>query len=182
MLKNEGPADLREICIALSANMLELAGKGDYEVCRNMANKALADGSALRKFSEMIASQHGDASIIENSSRLGKAPFSLEVRAHTSGFVSHMDTGKRGIASVLLGAGRKTKEDKIDYTAGVLLKKKYGEKVQEGETLVTLYTSDESTLTAALAEMQGAYAIEKLQPAAEKLVFAKVTSENIEIF
>jgi pyrimidine-nucleoside phosphorylase len=182
ILQGGGPSDLREVCTALAANMLELAGKGSYKGCHAQASQALADGSALKKFAEMVAAQHGDAGIIKNRGLLGTAPCHLDVYAQKCGFISGMDTEKIGAVSVLLGAGRKTKEDQIDRTAGVLLHKKRGDQLLTGDRLATLYSSGTASLTAAAAQLTAACRIEKTEPRPEKMILAKITAEKTEIY
>lgn len=139
-LKGNGPADLTELCIALSAHILCLAEKGAYAVCEEMARRAVADGSGLKMFADMVAAQGGNKEWILHPERFPTAKYSHEVKAREEGYIVGVDTESYGVASLLLGAGRNTKEDVIDPTAGIKLCKKTGDFVQKGETLAVLYS------------------------------------------
>ncbi len=150
-LNGRGPKDFTEVCVALAADMLYLAEKGSKAECEKMVRKAIEDGSALAVLKKMVAAQGGDARLIENTDLFARAPYSYEVVAPKSGYVTHADTEGYGIASLLLGAGRNKKEDSIDYSAGIILNKKTGDRVEKGEVLATLYSSNQA-LFAASAE------------------------------
>lgn len=143
-LKGNGPEDLTEICILLAAKLLELAGKGGFDECRQLAKSKIDDGTALNKLAEMVALQGGDAEYIRNTDLFPKAEYSCEVKASESGCISHMNAEGIGLACVALGAGRQTKEDDIDPSAGIILHKKTGDKVEKGDIIATLLCSDES--------------------------------------
>lgn len=182
ILKGQGPKDLREVSVQLAANMLYLAGKGDIEVCKKMAEKALDDGSAYKKFLEFIQAQGGDISYLEDISKFKVAKYRLEVKSTRSGYVHDMDTEGIGIASVMLGAGRKTIEDQIDFAAGIRLEKKTGEAVKEGDVLAILYSNDQSSLSQAENKLLESYSIkdDKLEP--KPLVLARVSADKVERF
>ena len=148
-LQGKGPRDLTELSIALAAHMLRLADKGDLATCERMAREALAGGTALAKFIEMVRAQGGDASCIEYPESLLTAPFSMEVTAPRSGYIASVDTEEYGTAALLLGAGRSKKEDAIDHAAGILLHAKTGDYIKAGGKIATLYTTKEQTLAAA---------------------------------
>ncbi len=141
-LKGKGPRDLTEISIELAANMLNLAGKGSLEVCRCMAREVIKNGKAFDKFKEMVHAQGGDVSVLDNSDAFPKAKVEYTVKAKKSGFIHKFDTEKVGIASVILGAGRETKESTIDFTAGIILEKTVGDLVEKDEPLARFYSSE----------------------------------------
>ena len=143
VLANKGPDDLREVCITLATHMLCLAEKGDEKQCRQMAQNSLADGSALDAFRKMVRAHGATASWIDNPSQAPQAPFACQATSPQEGFIAKTDTEKIGVASLLLGAGRKTKEDSIDYLAGLILHKKTGDFVKKGDVIATLYASDQ---------------------------------------
>lgn len=181
-LKNQGPADLTEVCLQLAANMLYLAGKGDIQQCYQMAKEQLENGSGLKTLAEMVKAQGGDESYIWNTDRFKRATYSHEVLAKEDGYVVHIDTERCGIASVMLGAGRSRKEDEIDFSAGIYLHKKYGDFVKKGDVLAVLYASDETLFPAAEEKFLSAYKT-GAEPAPEKkLVYAQVTREGITRF
>ena len=175
-LKGNGPADLTAVCLELAANMLYMAGKGSLEECRKLAEGAMADGSALDSLANMVKGQHGDESYIYHPEKFPRSALSKEVKAEKDGYVCHMDTESIGIASVCLGAGRSRKDDVIDYKAGIILKKKYGEPVKAGETLAVLYADDEKLFAEAEKKLLAAYEIGDTKPAEEPLVYDRVTA------
>ena len=148
-LNGHGPQDFTEICLILAANMLYLAGKGSMDECENAVKWAIEDKSALETFKQMVKAQGGDVECIENPDKFAKAPFEKIVKAHKSGYIYHVDTEGYGIASLLLGAGRNTKEESIDFSAGIVLCKKTGDYVREGEPIAIMYTSDENRFESA---------------------------------
>lgn len=179
-LKGKGPEDLTEVCLQLASGMLYLAGKGSLEVCRELAEKTIADGSALDRLVAMVEAQGGDSSVIKDTSLFEKAPFWCEVIAPKSGYITHMDTERCGIASSMLGAGRVTKESEIDYTAGIAILKKVGQSVVEGEVMAVLYTSKEELFSASLEEFLSAVIIGDDKPVAEPLIYARITKSGVE--
>jgi pyrimidine-nucleoside phosphorylase len=179
-LKGKGPEDLTEVCLQLASGMLYLAGKGSLEVCRDLAEKTIADGSALDRLVAMVEAQGGDSSVIKDTSLFEKAPFWREVIAPKSGYITHMDTERCGIASSMLGAGRVTKESEIDYTAGIAILKKVGQSVVEGEVMAVLYTSKEELFSASLEEFLSAVIIGDDKPVAEPLIYARITKSGVE--
>ncbi len=181
-LKGNGPDDFTEICLNLAADMLYLAGKGDLQECMSMAKDALESGRALNKFKEMVAAQDGDVSVIDNTDLFEKAPIAHEVLADRDGWITAMDTERCGIASVVLGAGRENKEDTIDYSAGIILKAKLGDKVRRGQPLAVLYTSRENAVKAAEDMLKQAIIIDAEQPQVAPLIYARVTIDGVEKF
>lgn len=141
-LKGKGPHDLTEISIELAANMLNLASKGSLEVCRCMTREVIKNGKAFDKFKEMVHAQGGDVSVLDNSDAFPKAKVEYTVKAKKSGFIHKFDTEKVGIASVILGAGRETKESTVDFTAGIILEKTIGDFVEKDEPLARFYSSE----------------------------------------
>ena len=182
VLKGRGPDDIRTFSLELAANMLLLAGKGALPECRAMAAASLADGSAFRAFEGFVKAQGGDVSVLEDCSRFGEAPCSIEVTADRDGYITRMDAERIGIASVILGAGRETKESTIDLAAGMILHKKHGDAVKRGESLATLFTSREKTLPEAERIYREAIKIGDEKPAAEPLVLARVERGGVEMF
>ena len=130
----------------------------------------------------MVEGQGGDKSYAEHPEKLPKAPYSFEVLAEKDGFITHMDTESVGIASVMLGAGRGKKDDVIDPSAGILLKKKYGDSVKKGEALAVLYASKESLFADAAGKLKEAYVLGAEMPLEKKLIYARVTKDQVERF
>lgn len=181
-LKGRGPDDLTEVCLSLAAHMLAMARRGSMEECHELAKRALEDGSGLNTLVQMVKAQGGDESYILDTEKFDRASHAYEVRASKSGYITHIDTEACGLASVRLGAGRSRKEDMIDYTAGILLKKKYGEQVKEGQLLAVLYASEETLFADAAQEVRNAYTIGVGPPVEKKLIYARITKDNITRF
>ena len=179
-LKGKGPKDLTEVCLQLASNMLYLAGKGSEEECRALAENAISSGAALERLIAMVDAQGGDSEVILNPEKFKKAPYAYEVKAEKEGYITHMDAEGCGVASAMLGAGRETKESEIDYTAGIILYKKTGDKVNKGDVLAVLYTSKEELFTAAAEKYKKSIVIEDEPIKKEPLVYARVTPKGIE--
>ena len=173
-LRGNGPEDFTEVCLILATNMIYLAGKGTMEECEAMVKKAIADGSALDTLAKMVKAQHGDDSVIYNTELFPKAKFSREVKADKSGYITRVDTEGYGIASLMLGAGRNTKEEDIDYSAGITLVKKTGDKVEKGEVIAIMFTNDENRFNGAIDRFMKATEIADEKPEARPLVFERV--------
>lgn len=176
-LRNNGPADFTELCIELAANMLLLAEKGTLEECRTMAKQTLSDGAALRKFREMCAAQGGNPAVCDDYSLFPQASIRRELYASESGFIASMATQSCGTAAMLLGAGRATKEDSIDHSAGILLHVKPGDSVEKGQLLAELFTNDESSLTAAEKLLRESIHLSAEQPQIQPLIYERVEFE-----
>lgn len=179
-LKGRGPEDLTEVCIQLAGNMLYLAGKGKIEECIEMAKEAIETGRALEKFIAMVEAQGGDSSVIKDTHSFYRSPLSYEVKAVESGYITHMNTEDCGIASMMLGAGRETKESDLDYAAGIILNRKVGEYVTQGEVLATLYAEKNELFLSAAEKMNRAITIEKDNQKKKPLIFARIEKNKIE--
>lgn len=144
-LKGEGPEDLTELVLVLGSQMVVLAKQAEtLEEARAKLIEVIENGAALEKFKTFLANQGGDASIVDHPEKLPQAKFQIEVPAKTSGFVSKIIADEIGIAAMILGAGRATKEDEINLAVGLMLRKKVGDSVKEGESLVTIFADQEN--------------------------------------
>lgn len=181
-LKGKGPKDFTECCMELAANLLELAGKGSIVQCMRQVKASITSGAAFEKFCEMIEAQGGDTGVIRDTSKFENASVIHEVKSPFSGYISMMDTEAIGIASVMLGAGRETKDSPIDYLAGILLRKKTGDNVNKGDTLAVLHTSDEALIKSAQEHFLSSITVSDLKPEAKPLIYAKVEREKITIY
>ena len=146
-LKGHGPEDLTHECIIMAAHMLVLSHICDYETALSRVQEALDSGAALERLRMMIDAQDGDSRVIDDESLLAIGKFTYDVTAPQDGYITHMNTEQCGIASVMLGAGRTIKDGPIDYSAGIVMHKKTGDSVTVGESIATLYASDESLFT-----------------------------------
>lgn len=181
-LNGNGPEDLTKVCLQLAANMMVLAGLGTEEECLFKARQVITDGSALKRLAAMVEAQGGDSRVIYDTDCFEKAPFSYEVLAKEDGIIQSMDTEKCGIASVLLGAGRETKDSPVDLSAGILLRKKTGDKVLKGDVLAVMYASDEKLFSSAEVKYLDAIHIGKEEIQRKPLVYARVTGEGVETY
>lgn len=181
-LKGNGACDLTDICVALAAGMLNLAGKGDIKECEKMSQAAINNGSALEKLKKMVKAQGGDDSMINDTSKFEKASLLHEIKAGISGYIHSMDVEKCGIASVMLGAGRETKEDKIDYSAGIIIKSKTGDYVNQGDTLAVIHTNKSESITTVDQMYQDAVIITDQKPETMPLIYARVDMDGIHNF
>lgn len=144
-LKGEGPEDLHELVLTLGSQMVVLAKKaGTLDEARAKLEEVMKNGKALEKFKDFLKNQGGDSSIVDDPSKLPQAAYHIDVPAKEAGVVSEIVADEIGVAAMLLGAGRATKEDEIDLAVGIMLRKKVGDKVEKGEPLVTLYANREN--------------------------------------
>ncbi|WP_296897187.1 pyrimidine-nucleoside phosphorylase [uncultured Megamonas sp.] len=141
-LQGKGPKDLTELVLTLGSQMVILAGKAKTsEEAKEMLLDAIHSGKALAKFKDFLTNQGGDASIVDDLTKLPQAKYKIELPAKQSGYISRMVADEIGVASMILGAGRATKEDVIDLAVGLVLHKKVGDKVEEGESILTIYSN-----------------------------------------
>lgn len=143
-LKGQGPEDLTELVLVLGSQMVVLAKQAEtLDEARAKLIEVIENGAALEKFKTFLSNQGGDASIVDHPEKLPQAKYQIEVPAKTSGFVSQIVADEIGIAAMILGAGRATKEDEINLAVGLMLRKKVGDAVKEGESLVTIFADQE---------------------------------------
>ena len=174
-LRGEGPADFKEVVFALGSQMLMLAGRAaDEKEARALMEGVIQDGSALDKFAQFVRAQGGDAAPVYDTSLLPVAGKTLAVTAKESGYVHRILAEDIGIACMTLGGGRETKESAIDLSVGIILEKKNGNAVSDGEVLATIYGNDDAKMQAAYEKIVHAYEIAK-EPAA----FVPVVREYI---
>ncbi|WP_185870231.1 pyrimidine-nucleoside phosphorylase [Bacillus anthracis] len=144
-LQGKGPKDLEELCLTLGSQMVYLAGQASsLEDAREKLIEVMNNGKALESFKTFLSAQGGDASVVDDPSKLPQAQFKIEVEAKEDGYVSEIVADEIGTAAMLLGAGRATKESEIDLAVGLMLRKKVGDSVKKGESLVTIYANREN--------------------------------------
>ena len=173
-LKGQGPADLLELCTALAAHILCLAEKGDYAECESAVNEVIKNGKALDTLAKMVEAQGGDKEWIYHPELFPKARYTHTVTAAESGYITAVDAESYGVASLTLGAGRNTKEDKIDMSAGIMLRAKTGDFVNKGDIIATLYSEKETAFKTAEEKILRATKIEKQPPKKQPLILAIV--------
>ncbi|WP_203652012.1 pyrimidine-nucleoside phosphorylase [Secundilactobacillus yichangensis] len=144
ILKGHGPADITDLVLTLGSQMVVLAKKAQtLDEARQMLEKVVANGKALESFRQMVIAQGGDQRVVDDPTIMPQAKYKVDLPAKSSGVVAKMTADEIGIASMLLGGGRQTKDDKLDYAVGIELKKKVGDPVSEGEPLLTIYANRE---------------------------------------
>lgn len=144
-LNGKGPEDLTELVLTLGSQMVVLANRANtLEEARQLLNEAIENGSALEKFKTFLENQGGDVSVVDAPELLPTATYQIEYKAQSSGVVSELIANEIGVASMMLGAGRQTKEDEIDLSVGIVLNKKVGDVVKEGESLLTIHSNREN--------------------------------------
>jgi len=175
-LKGEGPEDLTELCLTLGSHMVYLAEQANsIEEARERLIKAMKDGSALESFKVFLASQGGDASIVDEPSKLPQAAHVSELLAKESGYVSEIIADAVGTAAMWLGAGRATKDSVIDLAVGLELRKKIGDRVEAGESLVTIYSNDETELERVKEKLYESIKLSPEKVAAPTLIHTEIT-------
>ncbi|MBR3307389.1 MAG: thymidine phosphorylase [Lachnospiraceae bacterium] len=174
-LKGKGPADFTELVYTLGEGMLTSAGiTSDSETARILMEKAISSGSALDQLARFVRAQGGDDSFIYDENRLKISQYSTNICADEDGYVTGIDCDSAGLASLALGAGREKIGDEIDHGAGIMLHKKCGDEVLEGNSLATLYSSDEGKLKAAAERLKAAYHIGKEAPGKRSVIIKEV--------
>jgi pyrimidine-nucleoside phosphorylase len=175
VLKGSGPADVVELVMAFGEEMLVIGGVAvDRPAARILLESALADGSALEKFREVVIAQGGDPAVIDDPSLLPTAPDSYEVVATADGFVDRCDALAIGTAGVRLGAGRQTKDEDVDPGVGITIHAKVGDAVAAGASLATVRYRDRSRLDAAIPLLDAAWEITEGPPEPYLLILGEV--------
>ena len=141
-LKGNGPKDLTELVLTLGSQMVVLAKQAEsLDEARQMLIDAIKTGKALNKFKTFLSNQGGDDSIVNSPEKLPSAKYQVEFKAKKDGYITEIIANEIGVASMMLGAGRQTKEDVIDLGVGIVLNKKVGEHVEKGENILTIHTN-----------------------------------------
>lgn len=173
-LAGRGPTDLLQLSLRLGAEMLRLAGTGD-DLAAHEARLArtVSDGSALRKFAQLIEAQGGDPHVCDDPGRLPQAPIRRPIVASADGAVAAIDALEVGLANKALGAGRDRKEDPIDVRVGIVLHKKVGDTVRAGEPLATIHAAHEDQVDAIRDRVAAAFLI-RPQAAPRPLILTRI--------
>jgi pyrimidine-nucleoside phosphorylase len=181
-LGGNGPPDLVELVTELGGEMLLISGlTSTREAGKSVIAKNLDTRNGLAKLAELITAQGGDRAVIDNPDLLPQAKMRLEIPAETSGYVAAIDAFEVGLASKILGAGRKIKDEAIDLAVGIYLNKKIGDSVQNGEPLAVLHSDgDGEKIKAARAKLLRAYTIGPDRSDPPKLLQARITRTGVE--
>ncbi|MEG1426538.1 MAG: thymidine phosphorylase, partial [Oscillospiraceae bacterium] len=174
-LKGEGPKDLEELCLTLAANMIYLGEQANTLAdAQKMAVAAMGSGAALEKLSAMVFAQGGDPLYIQEPSRFCLSKIRYDVKAPETGFLQKFNAESCGIAAMVLGAGRETKESIIDFGAGILLEKNVGDAVRQGEVLATLYADSTEKCKAAEKILLAALTLGRDVHEAHPLIYKRI--------
>ena len=183
-LRGHGPQDLVDLIMELGSDMLFISGivssreKAKIRIAENLANR-----KGLDRLVDLIVAQGGDPSVLDNPELFPQPNAKIEVKSETAGYVSAIDAQEVGLASKILGAGRKTKDDAIDYSVGIFLKKKIGDKVKTGDPLAVFYSDgDEKKTGPARKTFLAAYSFNSNKIDPPKLFYARITRDGVEEF
>lgn len=171
-LKGNMCEDLEELTFELAGiTFLKLGMFKTIEESKNYLKELINSGKALQKFREIIECQNGGAKIIEDPNLLPQAKIKYEVKSNKSAYVKNIDALKIAKACKLLGAGREKKTDSIDYSVGIYLNKKYGEKVEKNEVFATIHSNNESLIGEAKTLILSAFDFDINRPEKQPLVY-----------
>jgi pyrimidine-nucleoside phosphorylase len=160
VLRGEGPADLRELCLELGSRMLALGGKAkDLATGRQRLEQALASGAALAKLRELVENQGGNPTLVDQPQLLPTAEIQQEVVAPRSGWITEMDTAGIGNAAQILGAGRSKKGESIDLAVGLEVLAKPGEWIEAGQPLAVIHANSAAKAEVAREAVSSCYSI-----------------------
>lgn len=179
-LKGNGPEDLVDICLTLGSYMVKSAGKVDTaQEGRKLLEETITKGTALEKLKALVEAQGGNKEFIDNTDLFSKANIIEEVKATKTGYISHIEADEIGVATMILGGGRETKESIIDISVGVIIDKKVGDKVSEGDIIAYIHGNDENKIRIAKERILLAYDYSNNQPIKTKFIKGIVTKHEI---
>lgn len=171
VLRGQGPADLRELCLELAAWMFRLGGRATtIAEGKEIAAKLIRSGEALEKFRRMVELQGGDPGVLDDPAGLPRAKHTVDVLSRSSGYIGSIRCEDVGTACVILGGGRAKKEDSVDPAVGIVLHKKLGDRISAGEPLCTLYYNSEPRAALAKQLSEASYEIAEAPPSPRPLV------------
>ena len=174
-LKGNGPKDLTELCLNLGSRMLVLGGlEKEIGLARKKLEGILSSGKALDKFVQLIEAQGGDSGIIDDYDVLTKAKIISDYTAPNGGYISSIDAEAVGRAALELGAGRAAKDDKIDSSVGIILKRKVGNYIEAGDVLAEIHSNDMDLLDRADTIIDNAISISKEKPEKKELILEEI--------
>jgi pyrimidine-nucleoside phosphorylase len=174
-LQGNGPKDLTELCLELGIQILSLAGvTSDRNKARTILVDSINSGKAFSKFRQLIYAQKGDLNVLNNLDMLSQAAIRKEFISPSEGYIKSINAELVGKTSLILGAGRQKKGDKIDLFAGIELKKKVGDKVLKGESLATLYFNNPLVEQEAILTLGAAYQFSDLPVQEQPIILGTV--------
>ncbi|WP_066873085.1 pyrimidine-nucleoside phosphorylase [Clostridium mediterraneense] len=164
-LKGNGPKDLFELCLTLGSNMVVLAKKAETaEQAREMLLETISSGKALEKLKQFVKAQGGDETVIDDTDKLPKAKYVVEVKADRAGKVSKIHAENIGLIAMELGAGRATKDSVIDLAVGIILTKKREDEVKVGDVIAYVHANDMEKAEKAVSKILENYEISETAP------------------
>jgi pyrimidine-nucleoside phosphorylase len=171
VLKGKIKNDLYTLSIKLSGTMIYLGKKANsIKECEALAKEQIENGKAFNKFLEIVELQGGDINYINSPEKYPKSRYSKKIRSVKKGFIKQMNTYQIGMASLELGAGRRVKDDKIDYKAGIILKKKIGEYTKNGDIICELFSNSKDKIKTAEQIIINSIRFSRTKPSAPKLI------------
>lgn len=174
-LQAKGPADLTELTLLFGIRMLRLAGKvNDDASARATLVKHLHSGAAFEKFKQMVKLQGGDARSLDDFRRLPSAKLKEDVPCPRAGYVEEVHAEQIGKGCIILGAGRRKTDDKVDFAVGISGLVKEGQQVEKGQPLVTIHANDSTKLAEARVMIESAFRIADWKPAQRPLVYETI--------
>lgn len=180
-LKGNGPEDFEEICVMLAGYIIYLGEKASsFEEGEKIAREKLQNGEGLQKLRQLIDIQGGNSNVIDDYSIFPKADITHIVKAENEGFVSEIDAHGIGVASMILGGGRETKDSKIDYSVGLKLLKKVGDKLEVGDVLATIYGNDQEKVLECQKILQSSYRYSNENIVKTKLIYGIVSKDGVQ--
>jgi pyrimidine-nucleoside phosphorylase len=177
---NDASSDLMEVTYVLSGAMVYLGRKAkSIEDGIEKCKRTIEDGSAYKKFLDIVQAQGGSVDVIENLESYPLPKFAIEIKSSEHGFVNGIDPFELGMVSISLGAGREKIDDVIDMKAGIILKKKTGDAVDVGDQLAVFYTDREDVLSSARTRISKAFKFSSTKPARKPLILNIVDKNGI---
>ena len=177
VLRGKGPADLREVALALACRMVQLSLGKSLAEAKRMTEEALDSGRAYERFCTWIGQQGGDPAYAEDPALFGEAAYSYDCLAPKDGYLLATEAARIGTAAMVLGAGRSRADDVIDPRAGILLYAKPGDRVRKGQPVARLLTEREQTLAPAAELFASALVWGEEAPAKTPLIYAVIDGE-----
>ena len=182
-LRGNGPNDFYELCLTLGAKLLLLANRCENEFeARRILIDSVDSGRAYNKLIELVKYQGGDISYIENTKLLPESYYIAEVKSDIDGFVTSINAERIGKCSLMLGAGRETKESKIDLSAGLVLNVKVDDEVKKGDILAYVHGNNMEKVNEVKDYIKDIIQIGEKNKKEKKLIFAEVTKDGIRLF
>jgi pyrimidine-nucleoside phosphorylase len=182
-LHGKGPDDLMELCMCLGSHMLTVGGYADTtDEAEDMLKEAIHSGAALKKFKEFVKAQGGDDSVVDNTDMLPKSKYSYELKSGNDGYVKAIQAEEVGESSLILGAGRETKESSIDFSVGIILHKKVGDSVKSGESIATIYGNSKEKIELCKDRLYKAFEFSSKPSLKHKVIYGIVTEHGKKIY